>query len=133
MSATETAPATATTTETSVPKARKASPKPKAKKEPIKLRAAQLRMLKELKRRNRSMTRQELVHAATGSPKGTLDGSYIGNLDPKARKVSEKKAGKPSLLTLGFIRMDEVQVEEGLAPERRYELTAAGKKYLASL
>lgn len=126
MSAIETE--TAPTTETVTPKARKA--KPKAKKPTIVLRAAQLRMLKELKKRNRSMTRQELVHAATGSPKGTLDGSYIGNLDPKARKVAEKKVGKPSLLTLGFIRMNEVQVEEGMAAERRYELTAAGRKYL---
>lgn len=113
------------------PKAKKAAKKVKPSAEFVSLRAGQYRMLKLLAKKARA-TRAQLVVAATGREDGTLDGSYLGCLDPKQRAITDKKAGKPSLLSRGYVRMVEIPKPDSEAGtmERWYEITAAGRKAL---
>lgn len=110
----------------------KATPKAKAAKPVGKLRKTQERMLKLLAKKDRC-NRRQLVAAATGRENGTLDGSHLGCIDPKARAVADKKSGKPSLLTLGYVRMIELPIPESTSGGTEYwfEITAAGRKAIA--
>ena len=122
---------TTTTVETppEQPVAKAKKPQRKKAKKPsingIPLRAAQLRMLKALVKKDHPLTRKELVQAGTGRENGTLDGSYIGNADAKERKLSEAKAGKPSLLTRGYI---EQFPDPDNTSRFMFEITKAGRK-----
>lgn len=122
--------ATATMTK---PAAKKAAPKAKAPKAGNgKLRKTQERMLKLLAKKDRC-NRQQLVKAATGRDNGTLDGSHLGCLDPKARAIADKKSGKPSLLTLGYVRHIPLPIPESTSGgvEHWFEITASGRKAIA--
>ena len=105
--------------------------KAKAAKPVGKLRKTQERMLKLLAKKDRC-NRQQLVAAATGRENGTLDGSHLGCLDAKARAIADKKSGKPSLLTLGYVKHIPLPVPESTsgAVEHWFEITAAGRKAL---
>lgn len=118
-----------TTVETpTTPKQAKPKKAKTAKKESQPLRAAQVRMLKHLKKKDRPCSRAELVVAATQRENGTLDGSYLGNRGPKERAIADKKAGRPSLITRGFVRM--IEADHDGKKEILFDITAAGKKAL---
>ena len=95
----------------------------------------QIRILQRLVKEGRSLPRPELVKAATGRENGTMDGSTLGCIDPEARKVADEKAGRPSLLTLGFVRMIQATVEGAGGRGREvteYEIADAGREALAA-
>lgn len=89
------------------------------------LRKPQIAILAYLARQKNGSSRSK-IKAATGAD---ISGS-IGCQDPTEREALEKKNGYPSLLTLGYIRLNEIVVEDGMAPERRYDITANGRKAL---
>jgi hypothetical protein len=93
----------------------------------------QYRILKLLAKKQRA-TRPQLVTAATGREDGTMDATALGAKDPKQRRICEGKSGRPSLITLGFVRIREIEKPESEtgAMETWYEITSAGKKALAN-
>jgi hypothetical protein len=54
----------------------------------------------------------------------------LGAADPANRPAAEKRAGYPSLLTLGYVTTFQVDIDGVL--ERLYEITDAGRKALAA-
>ncbi len=95
------------------------------------LNVRQVRILAFLaKRKTGRATRQQLAVAATKRKNGTMDGSYLGCLDPNQRQAAEEKSGYPSLLTLKYVKIVKVPVPDGEGFENWYEITKAGHKAL---
>lgn len=98
--------------------------KPREKKEG--LRKPQIRVLQALvktKAPEGELTRKQI------SEQGKVDlamlSEYIGKVEPDLRKTMEAKMGYPSLLTLGFVKIDQQEGEPTM-----YKITATGRKAL---
>lgn len=128
--------ATAETPVVSAPKAKKARSKPsKNGNGHPKLRSTQLRMLKLLSKKELATRQQLVVAACPGRENPQLDGTHLGNINPKNRAY-EKTKGYPSLLTLGYVRHKIIRIIEPPhkdTHENWYEITAAGRKALKAL
>ncbi len=89
------------------------------------LRKPQVAVLKALKKAGRPITR-----AAMKEKSGGVDISgMVGCQDAKQRKENDKKLNVRSLLSLGYVRYTELDIDG--SRETVYEITAAGKKALA--
>lgn len=118
------------------PVAKKAAPKPKSKKKAAPkekkpdarkvdgLRRFQVRTLKALNDSPDSLTVSMIAKRAKISHTMVVMG--LGTIDAKLLKAHDRKMGFPSLLTLGHVRVAEVENTTVL------QITASGKKALTS-
>jgi hypothetical protein len=116
-----------------------AARKPAAKKAPAKaapakkpaangtawvLRKAQVAVLKALTKAGRPLSRVQI--AEKGQTDQAFLSTWIGSSDPAVRKANEAKRGVKGLLTLGYVKDQQMEGEPVT-----YSITAAGKSALA--
>jgi hypothetical protein len=109
-----------------------AAPKPVSR--PVKLRAAQLRILKVLARAIGGLSKAAICsEVAQDFPTAAKFKEWmadpIGAADPANRPKAEKRAGYPSLLTLGYIVTWQIDLDG--VQERLYKITDAGRQALS--
>lgn len=115
-------------------KAPKADAAPRARKEG--LRTAQVRILEALAKSKAPLTKGQINESCAKAGFETAKkfsqwmADPLGSRNPEVSRAAEERSGYKSLLTLKLVKHHEVTVEEGMAPEHRYEITALGRKAL---
>jgi DNA-binding MarR family transcriptional regulator len=117
-----------------MPKATKApeAPKPEAA-EPMAVRVPQVRILKALARAKNPLNSAQISERAD-VPMTAVVGK-LGSEDLTDRANTEARHGYKSLITWGYVKAERVVIDAEVSDrtERRYHLTAAGRKFLESL
>ncbi len=103
---------------------------------PVKLRTAQIRILKVLASVDGPLPKavicEEVAHEfPTAAKFEQWMADPLGATDPAKRPAAEERAGYPSLLTLGYVTTFQYDID-GVA-QRFYEATPAGRKAIADL
>lgn len=107
-----------------------------APKVSIKLRTAQMRILRALYQTRCPMRKSAICEMVahefpTAAKFQEWMADPIGAADPANRPAAEKRAGYPSLLTLGLVSTKQLDID-GVA-ERTYEITQEGVAFMESL
>ena len=95
---------------------------------PHKLRPRQVQLLIALTKVTGSLNRVALVEM-TGVDIIWMQEKYIGAISPEARARCEPKHGYPSLITLGYVEGEYIDLEDNYS-EFVYSITDKGRKAL---
>lgn len=111
-------------------------PPPIQKPIPVKLRKAQVRILKALVKETGPVRKSVICdRVADEFPTAAKFQEWmadpIGAANPENRPAAEERAGYPSLLTLGFIKTKQLDIDGVL--ERVYEITDQGRAIVSAL
>jgi hypothetical protein len=85
----------------------------------------QAKVLRALKRAKGPLTRNMIGERISSTGEPTSLGAALGRVDEEKRAALEEEVGYPSLLTLGYVKMTEVELDGGLS-ETVYAPTARG-------